>query len=148
MRKSDECLLSTHESVGLAHFGVKLQIYRAILNTMVVLRHLVGSDPSIEFADEEYIGNAAVTLHFEPRPPKAAVSIEQDQRSVVIAEPFARVPGPGDPADVTQVTRPRGVARWLTLNHWIILLESNWVVVVVGFSVLVLLICAVRLHQM
>ena len=118
-------------------------------NTMVVLRHLVGSDPSIEFADEEHVGNAAVTLHFEPRPPKAAVSIEQEQRSVVITDPYSpRVPGAGDPADVTQVTRPRGVARWLTLNHWIILLESNWVVVVVGLSVLVLLVCAVRLRQM
>lgn len=130
-------------------FGAELEMYRAILNTMVVLRHLVGSDPSIEFADEDCIGNAAVTLHFDPRPPKAAVSIEQDKRSVVITDaPYPKLPGAGDPADVTQVTRPRGVARWFTLNHWIILFETNWILLTVGLSVLVLLVCAVRLRHM
>jgi len=138
-----------HHQWQAGQFSTKLEIYRAILNTMVVLRHLIGSDPSIQVADDDCLGNAAVTLHFEARPPKAALSIEQDKRSVVITDAqLGRNPLPGDPADVTQVTRQRGVARWLSLRHWIILLESNWVVVAVGFSVFMLLFCAVRLRHM
>ncbi len=114
---------------------------------MVVLRHLLGSDPRIEVADDELLGASAVTLHFDARQPKPALSIEQETRSVVVSEvQAARNSFSGDPADVTQVTRTRGIARWLSPRHWIILLESNWVVVVVGLSVLVLFICAVRLH--
>jgi hypothetical protein len=115
---------------------------------MVVLRHLLGSDPSIEVADEELFGTPAVTLHFDARQPKRALSFEQEPRSVVVSETqVVPIAFSGDPADVTQVTRTRGIARWLSPRHWIILLESNWVVVVVGLSVLVLLICAVRLHE-
>jgi hypothetical protein len=116
---------------------------------MVVLRHLVGSDPSIEFADEDNIGNAAVTLHFNAQPPKAARRLEPDKHSVVINEAQGpKMPSGGDPADVTQVTRPRGAAKWLTASHWLVLLESNWVLFVIGLSVLGLLVCAVRLRRM
>ncbi len=129
-------------------FSVKLELCGAILNMMVVLRHLLGSDPSIEVADEERLGASAITLHFEARPPKAARSVEQDSRSVVVSDAqVGKNATFGDPADVTQVTRTRGIARWLSPSHWVILLESNWVVVVVGISVLVLLMCAVKLHQ-
>ncbi len=115
---------------------------------MVVLRHLLGSDPSIEVADEEHLGASAITLHFEARLPKAALSIQQDSRSVVVSDTqIGRNATFGDPADVTQVTRTRGIARWLSPRHWIILLESNWVVFVVGLSVLVLLMCVVKLHR-
>jgi hypothetical protein len=116
---------------------------------MVVLRHLNGSDPHIEIADEEHGGNAVATLHFEPRPLKAARSIEHDTRSVVVSDrQLVKNVNVGEPADVTQVTRSRGNARWLTLSHWIILLESNWVVFVVGLSALILLICAFRLRHL
>ncbi len=117
---------------------------------MVVLRHLIGSDPSIEVADEERREDATVTLHFEARPPKAALSIEQDARSVVIRDTqFGKKNAClGDPSDITQVTRTRGSARWLTLKHWIIFLESNWVAIFVGLSVLILMICAIRFRQM
>jgi hypothetical protein len=130
-------------------FGAKVELYGAILKLMVVLRHLVGSDPSIEVADEERRGEAAITLHFEARPPKAALSIEQDTRSVVLSDAlFAKSAFLGDASDVTQVTRTRGIARWFTLRHWVILLESNWVVIVVGLSALVLVICAIRLYRL
>ncbi len=136
------------KSHGHGSFGVSLEIYRATLNMMVVLRHLVGSDPSIEFADEESIGNAAVTQHFNAQPPKAARRIEPEKRSVVINEAqSAKMPMGVDPADVTQVTRPRGASKWLTASHWLILFETNWVVFVIGLSVLGLLVCAVRLRQ-
>ena len=115
---------------------------------MVVLRHLVGSDPSIEIADEQPGSDAALTLHFEARPPRAALSIRQDARSVVISDTQRGSNAViSDVSDVTQVTRTKGIARWLTLRHWVILLESNWVVLVVGLSVLVLLICAIKLRQ-
>jgi len=119
-----------------------------MLKAMVILRHLVGSDPSIEIADEQPGNNAALTLHFEARPPRAALSIRQDTRSVVISDAQRGSTAIiSDLSDVTQVTRTKGSARWLTSRHWVILLESNWVVVVVGLSVLVLLICAIKLRQ-
>jgi hypothetical protein len=116
---------------------------------MVVLRHLVGTDPSIEFADGDNIGGHAVTQHFSAQAPRAAQRIEQDRRSVVINESQPlKMPVCGDPADVTQVTRPRGVAKWLAAKHWLVLLETNWVVFVVVLCVLGLLVYAVRRRLM
>lgn len=116
---------------------------------MAVLRRLGGSDPNIEVADEQRAGDALVPLHFDPRQPKAALSIEQDTRSVVVSDnPVMKNANLGDPSDVTQVTRARGIAKWFTVSHWVILFESNWVIIVVGLSAVALLICAIRLRQM
>jgi hypothetical protein len=114
---------------------------------MVVLRHLIGSDPSIEVADEETGAESAVTVLFDARPPKAALTVEQDQHSVVVRD--IQVDSKAllsDVAEVTQVTRTKGIARLLSFRHWVIFVESNWVVAVVGLSVVALLICAIRLR--
>jgi hypothetical protein len=112
---------------------------------MAVLRHLVGSDPSIAVSDEEIAAGVAVTLHFEARHPKPSHSIEQNTPSIVISNtPLGK--HLGNAAEVTHITRPRGMARWFSLNTWIILLESHWVFIALGLSVLALLICTAKLH--
>ena len=120
----------------------------AKLDTMVVLRHMIGSDPSIEVAEEEPGNGSVVTVMFDAHPPRVARTIEQEQSSVVLRD--ARI-GPdawlSDIEQATQITRVRGIARLLSLRYWVIWLESNWVVAALGLSILALLFCSIRMRQ-
>jgi len=112
---------------------------------MAVPRHLDGLDPHMEASEHEVDGGAPVSVHFEAHPLKAPRTIEQEPQSIVISN---LVPGKNlaSALDDTHVTRRRGVVRWLSLSTWIILLESQWVLVALGVSVLLLLVCAAKLH--
>lgn len=110
---------------------------------MVVLRHLVGSDPNIQISDEESTLGSAVTVHFDARVPKAARRIDPEGQSVVVAEPGRTL---NVVVETTHVTRLRGVARWLSPNQWVITFENHWVFVAVGFCLVALLVCVARLR--
>jgi len=107
------------------------------------LRHLNGSNPTIEVCDSETASGTAVAVHFEARPPKAPHSVEQEIPSVVIG---STPPAKDGCAEVTHVTRPRGLARWLSLKVWVIAVERHWVFIALSIAVSALLICAAKLH--
>ena len=110
---------------------------------MVDVRHSLGSDPNIEVPERESAPGSGTTVHFEARPPKAARCVEPEVKSVVVAESGKN---PNVAAETTHVTRPRGVARWLSPSSWVIAFENHWVFIAVGLSLLALFVCAARLR--
>lgn len=113
---------------------------------MVVLRHLNGSDPSIEVTDEEAGGEAAQTVYFQERPPKAALNLTQESRSVVIHDTLAP-PVAGDPTDVTQMSRQKRESRQSISQRLLVWIESHWVVVAIGLAIVTLALTAARLRR-
>jgi len=111
---------------------------------MVVLRHLDGSDPNIEFCNEESGPGSAVTMHFNARSPKAAHGLVPELPSVVVRD--AQLASRLSSAETTYITRPRGWARWLSPKLWVITLENHWVFVALGLLLVSLLFVATRMR--
>jgi hypothetical protein len=105
---------------------------------MVDSRHLAGSNPDVQIADEETNPELPTTVHFDARPPRAATHVQPETRSVVIRE-LGGAPTPYDPADVTQTIRPRAgtLPRPGKVIAWV---ERHWVSLAIGVSVPVTLL--------
>ena len=110
---------------------------------MVVLRQGSDSNPNIEVLDDERAAGSTVTVHFEARPPNAARRVEPEAQSVVVVQLGKNL---GAAAETTHVTRPRGLARWLSPKLWLISVENHWVFLAVGLAVAALLFCTARLR--
>jgi hypothetical protein len=113
---------------------------------MVVERHLAGSDPNIEVTDEELGGESARTVHFKERLPNAPRELSQEAQSVVIHD-TVRPAVVGDPTDVTQLSRKKREIRRSGPKQLVVWLESHWVALAIGVALMVLVVCAIRLHR-
>jgi hypothetical protein len=110
---------------------------------MVELQRSDVANPPAELSDQESNPGSVGTLHFEARSPKAAHRVEPEGQSVVVTQLGRSL---GAATETTHVTRPRGLARWLSAKYWIISIENHWVFIAVGLSVVVLVFCAARLR--
>ncbi len=100
---------------------------------MVVLRHLVDSEPDVQSATGDADPDVPTMVHFDARQPRAATQVEQESRSVVIRDPGGS-PAQYDPSDVTETIRPRAASRSV-LAKSIAWAEGHWVLLAIAVTV-------------